>query len=1041
MISNNLEQQSAADPSQSIWLHASAGTGKTKVLTDRLLRLLLKGTLPNKILCLTFTNAAANEMHERIYQKISNWAVISDAELRSELQDLGYDSFTPGDIKSAKNLLQVYLHKEESLNIHTIHSFCQKVLQKFPIEASVSPNFKVIDEISQPQIISDIKRLLIKDEKFLREASLILTQMHDSKLNELFAEILGSQIKFKNFFNACKTLIKYQGYLKKTLDIMHINEAEIIEEICKKASEILGSRFEFEELKKMCLTQDGSRKKRLSFQKQDKDTLFAIQDIVFQGLDQIKSLKIFHASSSFYSLAKMLIEQYDQYKKQMGVLDYDDLIYYTQNLFLNSEFKDWILYKLDGGIEHILVDEAQDTNLYQWHLIMALISDFIAGDTDDEREKSIFVVGDEKQSIYSFQGARYEYFAQVKQKIMQALSSAKKKNQMLNLKTSYRSSYIILETVNKIFRHVRSIDAQLFDIDNFDLDCHHQFYGGEVELWNAYLPDTQEELFWPVFSEEQEKRDPKNKLAKDIAKHIAELVESKRVLFSTGKQVCFGDFMILLRQRGELAQEIVSELKKLQIPVSGLDKILLMDDLSVQDLLSAAKFSLFPDDELNLACLLRSPLFGLSEEELHKVTYGRNKKLYLHLESHYPKIQEKLDKIINLAHSINIADFFHILVYGYNNLENFISHNGYGAADSIGHLIGLAVKFEQESSSSLQDFISWCNSYEIEISKDPTSQNVVKIMTVHGAKGLQAPIVILPDTTSVPRTDHKFFWDQNDYPFFAINSSIHNSFYKDLKQISSGLAYKEYLRLLYVAVTRAQEQLVVCGYSTNSKTDPEGWHSIVSNAISGDMESLAEGKFRYKSEKPSPEATMQISKTIDLPLLNLGTDKEYIVERAEINSEINSPLESSNALIYGELVHKILEDALQSKNLDLLSSHNLFDLLPQNYADSMRNNLIQLKRDPEFLELLKEKLKVEIVIASSMDYNFGRIDLLVIQKDKVIIIDYKTDSKVPSSSDLIPIKYQEQLRNYKRMVQNIYPDKMVEAKLLWLSVPKFMLVD
>jgi len=1041
MSTYNLEQQKAADPSQSIWLRASAGTGKTKVLTDRLLRLLLKGTLPSKILCLTFTNAAANEMHERIYQKISSWAVVGDAELKSELRALGYTNLTSDDIKSAKNLLQGYLHKEESLNIHTIHSFCQKVLQKFPIEAGISPNFKIIDEINRPQIISHVKHFLIKDEKFLKEASLILTQMHESKLNELFAEIMGSQIKFKNFFAECTTLVKYQDHLKRTLDITHTNEEEIIEGICKKASEILGSRMEFEGLKKMCLTQDGSKKKRLSFQKKDKDTLFAIQDIVFQGLDQIKSLKIFHASSSFYSLAKMLIEGYDEYKRQRGVLDYDDLIYYTQNLFLNSEFKDWILYKLDGGIEHILVDEAQDTNLHQWYLIIALISDFIAGDTGDEREKSIFVVGDEKQSIYSFQGARYEYFAEVKQKIIQALSRAKKKNQMLNLKTSYRSSDIILETVNKIFRYVRSIDKELFDIDNFELDCHNQAYGGEVELWDTYLSDMQEELFWPVFSEEQEKCDPKNRLAKDIAKYIDELVKSQKVLFSTGKRICFSDFMILLRQRGELAQEIVSELKKLQIPVSGLDKMLLMDDLSVQDLLAAAKFTLFPDDELNLACLLRSPLFGLSEEELHKVTYGRKGKLHLHLESSYPKIQEKLDKIISLARNTNIADFFHILVYGYNNLENFITHNGYGAADSIGHLIGLAVKFEQEISSSLQEFISWCGSYEIEISKDLTSQNVVRIMTVHGAKGLQSPIVILPDTTSVPRTDHKFFWDQNDYPFFAINSSIHNAFYKDLKQTSTDLAYKEYLRLLYVATTRAQEQLLVCGYSTNSKTDLEAWHSIIFGAISNDMESLGEGKFICKSDKPLPDTIIPIPKTTALPLINLVTDKEYVVEKAGVNSEINSPLESSNALVYGELVHKILEDALQSGNIALLNSHNLFDLLPESYAKKMRNNLIQLQEDPEFSELLKSKLKVEIVIASSMDYNFGRIDLLVIKEDKVIIVDYKTDVKVPDSPDLIPIKYQEQLRNYKRMVQDIYPEKMVEAKLLWLSAPKFMLVD
>jgi ATP-dependent helicase/nuclease subunit A len=1071
MSETSTEQQIASDPNYSIWLSASAGTGKTKVLTDRVLRLLISGVEPRRILCLTFTNAAANEMKERIHSRISKWSVISDKELKLELEALSGSASHSAEVKKAKALLSNYLQKSESLNIYTIHSFCQKVLKQFPIEAQISPSFRIIDEINTQKIFALVKYSLITNSSLSPVVSKFLGEMHEIKLNELIEEILNHKIKFKYLFDRFRGAADYQNYLRSTLKLVD-GENEIsaildgkkqiaryidkmsISEIKKLLLEFVAASSDemveqFNKLKSFFLTADEQKKKKLltkALQSEypgQLEYLLTIQEAIFETLNRIKTYKLFESSLNLYELAKGVISNYESYKNLQNFLDYDDLIYYTHQLFTKSEFKDWILYKLDGGIEHILVDEAQDTNLNQWKLILAMLSDFVAGESSNKANKSIFVVGDEKQSIYSFQGAEYEQFNKIKAEILQQLANSQKKYQVVNLGTSYRSSKLILDTVNQIFNHIRGIDPGLFEADNFELKCHLENYGGRVEVWPLYKATKSEDVFWPTSYQEQTD-DAQDKLAQDIASYIKDMIDSKKILFSTQRPVAPEDFMILLRQRNELAHKIVKELKKLQLPVAGLDRIALFEDLSVQDLLSAAKFALLPEDELNLACLLKSPIINLNDQDLYQLLYKREQNLYSQIQqdSKYLKVKEQLAEINKLARNLGLSDFFYVLVYGHNNLIHFLSRNGRESADPINELISLALKFEQEISGSLQEFVSWCSTCNIELARGTNNDNVIKIMTIHGAKGLQAPIVIVPETTELSKSTDRFLWDDNDCPFFGAKASQYCEFYDNLKQIEKNKQYKEYLRLLYVAATRAQEQLIFCGYSAYENINPNCWYNLVNAALEKTLKTIIRKDVMVlinESSLKSPSIAHAKQQAIKpLPLINMTIKTSYKCEDQQENIMPYSPLALDQSATYGEIIHKILEESLATKNIENLLDHHLFDLLPEYYLKLVKPKLYKLINSDEFKRLIQGEIMIEVSIGSQHEYRLSRIDLLSLHQDQATIIDYKTDKNVPEDINGVPEKYVAQLKSYKEAIQSIYPNKTIEAKILWIMAPSFM---
>ncbi len=1024
---------------------------------------MLSGAQAEKILCLTFTNAAASEMLERVYDRLKAWSSISKAQLQDQIQLLTGEPSNKTILSKARSLLTEQLQKLENLNIYTIHSFCQKILKQFSLEAGLAANFKILDEINHKIFLSKVKHDFISNQANHALTEQVLSCMHDVKLSQLIEEILAQRLDFLNLFNRFSSSYQYRQYLIRYLDV--IDQEEIIIEAKKSfiqySSKIsshiiseplseLDDDFEhnFQLLKKYFLTQNNQKRKKLLSKEEiaknpeQLDCLLEIQDLVFQTLEKLNSYKVAQSSAMIYDLAKEVIELYEKAKQGQNFLDYDDLIYYTHKLFTASEHKDWILYNLDGGIEHILVDEAQDTSINQWHLILSMINDFVSGESSSQSNKSLFIVGDEKQSIYSFQGARFEQFGIIKEQILKQLNHAQKKHHTIELTTSYRSSSVVLEAVEKILQHIRTIDTSLFASEQFALDCHFSNYGGAVELWPIYQETKTEELFWPT-PQDQEIYSSISRLAQDIAKYIKDTIASQKVLFTTNKMASPGDFMILLRRRDQLANEIVKALKDEQIPVSGLDRIDIFQDLSVMDLLSAAKFTLAFSDELNLACLLKSPFFNFNDVDLYHLAYGREKNLYEQIcaLSEHRAIKAELDYICSIAASSKISDFFYILVYGNDNLGKFLQNNGPESIDSIHELINLAVKFETNISGNLHDFIAWCSSYNLDFKRDGAVGDVVKIMTVHAAKGLQAPIVILPDTTCVPKNSEKFLWNQDGGVIFAANSNDRCSKYTQLQELESNKQYTEYLRLLYVAITRSCEELIFCGYSNGEKINEKSWYALASNALMPFMtlkqqQDSDQTTLIMQSNFARPKAAQVKQTNRSWPLVNLSSEAGYTLKSHQLKNTPNSPFDLRPEAFYGQIVHKIFEESFAAKNIDLLLSHSLWRLAPGAYAKKAQEQIANLTEQEEFRQLYNQQLLIEVNL--SFNGKLGRIDLACQTGDSITIIDYKTDQNVPQNPSAVAPKYLDQLDFYKQAVGKIYPELQVYTKILWIMEAKFM---
>ena len=550
----NQEQILASDPAHSVWVSASAGTGKTKVLTDRVLRLLLEDVPFDKILCLTFTNAAATEMINRISAACLTWQSNID-----NLSDVLGRAPLPEEMQRAKGLFARLMLSPRQLSIHTIHSFCQKILQSFPFEAGLQPGFKVISEVDSAEIIDQVVKDLGRSA--VEAVTYLLQNLHENTFLELIQEILSDQIYFNELFQQFSTVKEYRDFLNSEFGGSKNLEEELKRALllCPEVAVIhlsVAPRMT-DELLAFFLTAKGEPKKKLLTKKESdanpslEHNLRKIQDLVYQTDQKQRCERMINATLHIYEVAKFAIEKYNFYKKQKGYLDYDDLIYRTKELLTNADMKDWVLYKLDGGVMHLLIDEAQDTSPEQWQIIEAIMREFYSGSTSVDSNRTIFIVGDDKQSIYSFQGADVSNFNRFNDYIRKQMIDASKSYKDVELKWSYRSGAAILDFVANIWGGSASSLKPFRDVI------------GTVELWPLYNePKQKSELFWPLLEEMKSDEDSTKLLARDIAKYISNYITSGRVMPSTGAPAKPDDFMILVRRRGEFMEEVINALKK-----------------------------------------------------------------------------------------------------------------------------------------------------------------------------------------------------------------------------------------------------------------------------------------------------------------------------------------------------------------------------------------------------------------------------------------------------------------------------------------------
>ncbi len=1054
----NILQIKASDPAISTWVSASAGTGKTKILTDRVLRLLLDGVAFNKILCLTFTNAASAEMHERINIKLEIWSKLVKNDLIYELKKLLGRMPDDFEVIKASSLFSYYAKTQDQINIYTIHSFCQQILKKFPLESSISPNFKIIDEIQVYQIIKKIKNKVFTLSNAKPVVRFLAANFHQITIDEIFNEVI--QIKTKIF--AKKLTDKYIDnndlFLRSYQLIEELENYQEADYLALLDDGIKGLIAELNDnnisnniIKSFFLTNNGSKRKKILSQKiTHKDSLLykkliLLQEEVYQ-LDQKEKTKELSLYSKILTIiAEKIITEFEAYKKNNALLDYDDLIIYTKNLLTDSNAREWVLYKLDGFVDHLMVDEAQDTSKIQWSIIAALIEEFYSGESKSTENRTIFIVGDEKQSIFSFQGADLPSFSYMNNFLQQKLSEAAKSFETINLDISYRSTSEILNLVTDVFKKIKRKKLSDFSPHIQKMIPHRDNHSGFVELWPLCINDgIDNQDIWPIAQKNFD--NSKSFLAKKIAKYIKDQINSQRILPSTGSKISAKDFMILVRTRDGFTKELIDALEQEEIDIAGLDRVNLIEDLGVLDLVSIAKFVIDPSDNLNLASLLKSPIFGLSEQELYNLIYNKNiESIWQYLKSQsdnnlYSNITKTLAEYILLYENLSVADFF-LYLTDVLDYRTIITQNH----DIIDEFLKLSRSYFVEYGYSIQQFVYWFEDNKVSIKRDSTNREKLRIMTTHAAKGLQSPIVILCDTTKTPSITDRFIWHDDEILTSKSSTNI-PEFYSELKEKEKQKAYQEYLRLLYVGLTRAEDQLVICGYQGMKQIPENCWYNLIRNSIK-DLGRLDQaGNLIYGNLSSAHIYGPQFSELSQDTEINF--DKSILFDQEKFFADIinsqkfpeNSDyaVRSNNSLEYGIIFHKILEDAISSKvykNFANIDSHPLITSLSIKLQNRIKKSLQKLKLNQEFNDLISKEAKTEVSFGymDNDEFKMGRVDLLILDKEQITVIDYKSDKNPATTIEEIPGNYRQQIKFYCRAFAKIYPNKNINGKILWLE--------
>ncbi len=1097
------DQYIASNPDISVFVSASAGTGKTKVLTDRVLRLLLTGASPEKILCITYTKAAAAEMERRIEAELGHWAIAEDASLRASLEELTGQKPQAKILRRARQLFSHVLDSSERIRIQTIHGFCQSVLTRFPLEAGIAPHFTLIDEHTSQEFLRNARVRLFTQADGQNEAIILLSSLVSEKsLSDLMEKIIGDRRKFIPWFATDESTASLIEHMYKilgtspntTTEILlqkHFNymdkEIEDLHQACialatgegvfdKKIHDALclwlkGSK-DYETYLALFITKTGEPRKQLQTKNMDKhypavrEILLAEQQRTLRFVDELQSLKIAEVTKQVMMLARLFLTIYQHQKTIHGYMDYDDLILHTVGLLYEKGMAAWVLYKLDGGIDHLLVDEAQDTSPEQWKLVDILASEFFAGDGARSARRTLFIVGDEKQSIFSFQGADPHAFDAMQQRLVKYSDTFKR----VRLALSFRSTEPVLQAVDKVFAQENARDGLVFSEKDISHDVHRKGMAGRVELWPLIeAPEPESTLPWSIAEKQNYSPKPETLCANAIADTIAEWLRNKRQLTAHGRAITPGDIIILVQRRGGFSNAMLRALKKRNIPVAGADRLVLAEHIAVQDCLALADFLLLPQDNLSLAVLLKSPFIGLTEEDLFDLAYNRG------TESLWQQV--KTNKKYSAAYSflselLAKTDYllpYELFAYALETLagrKKLAARLGPEIDDPLNEFLSLALQYERLHSPSLQGFIHWLRSGNTEIKRDMgKSRDEVRIMTVHGAKGLQAPIVFLPDTVRMPRYDTGLLWtrEEKPVPLWSPFSEYDDKHYRALKEIERLDTEREYRRLLYVAMTRAEDELYICGWKGNDPVLSKCWYELIRQGLEGsDAGQSVGGKWVIELQQtvpaktspaaaehsPLPLPAWSMKQAANEPLLS----KPLTPSHMESVGDIVVPLKDALARERGRLIHKLLQ--------------YLPDVAPQNRAaitdrfitcygtqfsiserDSIQQEVLGILQHPDFAAVFSADSVAEVPISGIVTDNTGKqiviagqIDRLAITENNVYIIDYKTNRTAPKDASGIPAAYVSQMNAYRQLIASLYPHKEIHCALLWTSAPKLMIL-
>lgn len=1148
-------QARAASPHASAWVSANAGTGKTHVLVQRVLRLLLAGTQPERILCLTFTKAAASEMANRLFRDLSKWTVLSDEDLVPLISEVLKRDASAEDIVRARQLFALALETPGGLKVQTIHAFCERVLQRFPLEAGIAPHFTVLDEEQERtirrQCIDQILSKAARDEASSLGKALQAVIAYTG--DQYFDDVLSETLNDKEGLEAAQALAGADGSETDVLGLekvlagrLGVPEGASEDALLAAMAEVVtdaqiaglvpvleaGKKTDVERaealrivrgtgslqarvhaLMPVFLTSAGSARadsrfitKGVGEERPDvADLMMKARDAFAQHMEQLSALRAAKASASLAHIAVAVMRAFETMKASRAVLDFDDLIDKTAKLLRKSDASAWVLYKLDGGIDHILVDEAQDTSPAAWSVIEALADEFFAGAGARDVARTVFAVGDEKQSIYGFQGAVPEKFAQMggafrgKAELVEALWHR------VPLTLSFRSTSPVLEAVDLVFGGENALSGITAGGDEIKHFSYRAGHAGVVEIWETekHLSRDQADPWEPLAEEAAD--DPKSRLAERIADQVGHWLATGEELASHGRPIRPGDILILVRKREPFAPAIIAALKARNIPVAGADRIKLTEQIAVMDLMALGDFLLLPEDDLSLACVLKSPLFDLDDDDLFEIGYGRKNSLWEALadkaetNSAYNEVYETLRFFLARSDLKPPYEFFESLLDWEGRRARFVERLGPEAGDAIDEFLHMALTYDDMSPPSLQGFIGWMRSSSAEVKRDmEQGRDEVRVMTVHGAKGLEANIVFMPDTCSArgaqsAQTVLRLGQDgagvngteASGALLWAIPAAKGLDSVKSAREKKKRDAEEEYHRLLYVAMTRARDRLYVCGFENKTGRDSGCWYDLIRDNLEGRMTPADDGRggevLRFESPQvlePDRKGGLEqeISRLSKLPewaqtkapsepvrtipvapstLVPLDEDDEAEIEEVlEPQQPIMPPrqMAESTRFLRGQLTHALLEHLPgMEPSMWREAAERLVEArggaLHERTQKGIVDETLAILTDEKFFALFGPHSMAEVPLTARLEPSgksgapiviSGQIDRLAVDGDDVLIVDYKTNRPPPEIAENVADAYLTQLAAYRVAISKIYPEKRVKCAILWTDGPRMM---
>jgi ATP-dependent helicase/nuclease subunit A len=1083
----------------------------------------LKGVPPEKILCITFTKAAAANMAKRVFDTLAEWTTLDDGALDAAIRARSAIEPDAARRALARRLFARALETPGGLKVQTIHAFCTQLLHQFPFEANVAARFDVLDETKQTQLLERLTLDVLlagaraPDSPIGRALDMALTAASDFTFREAVRTAIAAREAVARSVIEAGSIEAAISAMSRQLGLDPAESRDSVEDEFFSRSLIptsdwpavaatleQGAKTDIDQARRfkrvaalsgsdrveayldIFCTEKGEPRKLIVTQAiKDADLtqrLAAEQSRVCALLDRWRAVICRDRSAALLTIVHEILQRYEDEKQRRGLVDYDDLIDKTLELLRNVDAA-WVHYKLDFGIDHLLIDEAQDTSSKQWQIVRGLVAEFTAGAGARAATRTVFAVGDEKQSIYSFQNAAPRDFAEMRRHFERAHQSGRPDFVFREFKHSFRSGANILAAVDAVFSDKAIAASVSSDADGFPPHIAlPDTPAGLVEIWDPVEPEKNAEIDgWDAPFDQVSETSARVRLARRIARTVRRLVEAGEPVGIDGRAMRYGDVLVLVRQRGELFESIIRALKNENVDVAGADRLMLTEHIAVMDLMVLADALLLPEDDLALATVLRSPLFGFDDEDLFAIASNRGR---LPLRGALDrKAGEKslfsnavaiLDRFAELAKRETPFAFYAQVLGAGGGRRRFLARLGPEANDALDEFLNLALEYERRETASLQGFLAWLRQARAEVKRDmEIARDEVRVMTVHGAKGLEAPLVILADTMTPPAgpKQPRLLQLSRKAVIWAGRKADDSPAMANARRAALTEAGDEYRRLLYVAMTRAADRLIVCGADGERKRPDGCWYDLIRRALDPYLIEETDGDEKVRRFRKTavtaitaPAALTKTPTKLERPEFPL-----WLRQTAPIQSSRPAPLSPSSAfaqdisraapeaardrqkaLQRGQIVHRLMQslpDLPQAARRPALERYlaNAARNLSANEQTEIARQMLGIVEDSNFAEVFAAGSRPEVPIVGRIARTggepvlvSGQVDRLTVSADDVLAIDYKTDSIVPAQPENVPAAYVTQLALYRGVLRQIYPAKRVRAALLFSGGPRLI---